>query len=500
MLKSFFRLGTDPSLFEGLYIFERELSIEKKKTFMEEYCGQYPVLHLDLKDVVGNTWEETLKKLWKAVRKMAEEHRDVYERMRPGQNPYGFDIDDCPPPSEDFVQDSLSKLMELLHEYHKTQVIVLIDEYDTPLNNAQRKGFYDQAIKFFYTFFSMALKDNDSLYKACIMGVAEIRGEGLMYCLNNVIINSFLDKDYSSCFGFTLAEIRQLGVNEGELNDVIHWYNGYYFGNSQVLNPWSVISWLQEGKKFGNYWIDTARTTSLQEYLRGHEQSTLLEIFTLLYDEDGLDIKLTNTQVHLNKSNQNVKGIINFLVLTGYLTYHNEEILVPNKEVKDHWKEHILPMLDDISKNLYGNRVAQVFGQDTFDSGSLAVLMRDILLHSSSQDLGRRKCPEALYHCLFFGIFLASIHNGEDVIVQSNKEAGNGRYDVRITFPYKKIAFIIEFKVCKDLSTIDRASDVALSQIGERDYCHDLTGYQCHLMGIAFFKKFPSIKYAFLQK
>ncbi|EPZ36336.1 hypothetical protein O9G_001582 [Rozella allomycis CSF55] len=140
-------------------------------------------------------------------------------------------------------------------------------------------------------------------------------------------------------------------------------------------------------------------------------------------------------------------------------------------------------MLDDISKNLYGNRVAQVFGQDTFDSGSLAVLMRDILLHSSSQDLGRRKCPEALYHCLFFGIFLASIHNGEDVIVQSNKEAGNGRYDV-----------------CKDLSTIDRASDVALSQIGERDYCHDLTGYQCHLMGIAFFKKFPSIKYAFLQK
>ncbi|RKP16328.1 DUF1703-domain-containing protein, partial [Rozella allomycis CSF55] len=289
MLKSFFRLGTDPSLFEGLYIFERELkkrSIEKKKTFMEEYCGQYPVLHLDLKDVVGNTWEGALKKLWKAVRKMTKEHRYAYEQMRPGQNPYGFDIDDCPPPSEDFVQDSLSKLMALLHEYHKTQVIVLIDEYDTPLNNAHREGFYDQAIKFFYTFFSMALKDNDSLYKACIMGVAEIRGEGLMYCLNNVIINSYLNGRYSSCFGFTMEEIRHLGVNEGELNDVIH-----------CLESMVCDLLAKEKKKFGNYWIDTDRSTSLQEYLRGHEQSTLLEIFTLLYDGDGLDICLDNTQV-----------------------------------------------------------------------------------------------------------------------------------------------------------------------------------------------------------
>ncbi|RKP15544.1 hypothetical protein ROZALSC1DRAFT_26366, partial [Rozella allomycis CSF55] len=163
----------------------------------------------------------------------------------------------------------------------------------------------------------------------------------------------------------------------------------YYFGNSQVLNPWSVICWLQEGNKFGNYWIDTARTTSLQEYLRGHEESTLWEVFTLLFDGDPFDIYLDNAQVNY-QDEWKAPEILTFLVLTGYLTYHHNEVIIPNTEVRNHWKKQISPLFNAAVKEMYGNQVRALFSpQGVFNPQDCLDFMQDILLNASGQDLAR---------------------------------------------------------------------------------------------------------------
>ncbi|EPZ36730.1 AAA-ATPase-like domain-containing protein [Rozella allomycis CSF55] len=240
MLKSFFRIGTDPDLFRGLVIFERKIGAEESsssnenvKTFMEEYCGKYPVLHLNLMHVHGSTWMEILRELWSAVQKMAEEHRSVIDLKYPGEDPFHFNKFFSDPPSEDFVKSSFSNLMQTLCEYHKKKVIVLIDEYDTPFNKTHREVFYAQTMEFLGEFLSSALNGNDALFKACIVGVGEVKMDWMSQC-KHMTVHSYLNDKYSPYFGITVEEVRQLGVDEEALKHVMKWYGGYYFGDYQA--------------------------------------------------------------------------------------------------------------------------------------------------------------------------------------------------------------------------------------------------------------------------
>ncbi|EPZ32123.1 Globin-like domain-containing protein [Rozella allomycis CSF55] len=241
--------------------------------------------------------------------------------------------------------------------------------------------------------------------------------------------------------------------------------------------------------KFGNYWIGTDRSTSLQEYLRGHEQSTLLEIFTLLYDGDGLDICLDNTQVDY-QDEWKTPEILTFLVMTGYLTYRHNEVIIPNTEVRNHWNKQIRPLFNAAVNEMYGNQVRALFApQGEFNHQDCLDFMQDILLNASSQDLARLQYPEAPYHCFYFGIFLGCLHDGSLVKVTSNKEAALGRYDIRIQFVKFRRAFIFEFKVDRSVNNTEQDPNLALQQIHNRQYYHDLHGYSVHLIGVAFHKK-----------
>ncbi|EPZ32219.1 DUF1703-domain-containing protein [Rozella allomycis CSF55] len=512
MLNSFFSIGTNPNLFKGLYIFDREFEVDKgpftssKKrkvedqgTFMEKYCGKYPVIHMNLKDATGKSFEECIDGLWEVVKVSARPHHEAMKGVCPNDPLYGMYKESSSTPKLTNVRKCLAMLMKILYEYHKTQVIVLIDEYDAPLNNAHRKGFYDEAIDFFVSFFSMALKDNNALYKACLMGILEIRGTDILSSWNNVTIYSFLDDKYSSCFGFTLEEVRQLGVDEEELNEVVHWYNGYHFGNSHVMNPWSVNSWLLKGKQFRNYWIGTANYSELQNYLKGHEQLMLMEVFNLFFDGDPFDINLNNTQVNYDDEWDTPK-VVTFLVLSGYLTFHQNKVIIPNTEVKNYWETQILPLFKTAVKNKYGDQVRALFDpRGEFSRQGCLEFMQDVLLNASSQDLTRRQYPEAPYHCFYFGIFLGCLHEDDSVLVTSIKEVALGRYDIRIQFVKFKTAFIFEFKVDRSGNNTDQDPGAARQQIHNTQYYHDLHGYSVHLIGAAFYKKSVALSHEFIQ-
>ncbi|RKP19439.1 hypothetical protein ROZALSC1DRAFT_28956, partial [Rozella allomycis CSF55] len=236
MLKSFFHIGSDPNLFKDLKIYE-------KKELMEKYCGKYPVVHLDLKDVVGSSFEECLDQLWKEFKRMVEPHQAVIKSAYPGQDVYGIYKRTSPRPCTGTLSGFLKMVMKILCEYYKQRVIVLVDEYDAPLNNAQKEGFFDQTIDFFWRLFSEALKDNDDVLKnACIMGVFEIRASGLSPQFDNFVVHSYSDMRYSSCFGFTLEEVRQLGFDEGDVEKAMNLYDGFKsLFNNDVAQEWQKI-------------------------------------------------------------------------------------------------------------------------------------------------------------------------------------------------------------------------------------------------------------------
>ncbi|EPZ31483.1 AAA-ATPase-like domain-containing protein [Rozella allomycis CSF55] len=497
MLKSFFRIGNDPSLF-------KDLKINEKKELMEKYCGTYPVVHLDLKDVVGSTWESTLTKLWQAVQRMAEEHRDVIDQTYHGKDMYLRDDLKSDPPRR-----CLSNLINILRKYYKQRVIVLIDEYDAPLENAHREGFFEQAIDFFWSFFSAALKGNDSLEKACVMGMFEIRKDGIMMSqFDNFVVHSYSNMRYSSCFGFTLEEVRQLGLDEGDVEKAMNLYDGYYFRDSKVSNPYSIMTWLKNGKKYESYWVGTTRPF-IAEFIKGLHQFLPMEIYTLLLDRNGLELTLKHAQTDFYDSDWKLCEIINYLVLTGYLTYRLSEklLMIPNKELRDHWTHEVLPSMNNTAKSTYGDHVSKVFNQDPFDETALKVLMRQILVNSFAHNVNliewrnresheKIRIPVAAYHCLFFGIFHACIHDGQNVIVESRMEGIEGRCNVRITFPHTKKVFIMEFSVCEDNRNFDHECDAAFNQIQDNEYYRDLNGYTVHLISVTCYMKRLSLKQA----
>ncbi|RKP19942.1 DUF1703-domain-containing protein, partial [Rozella allomycis CSF55] len=481
MLKSFFTIGTDKSMFKGLKIYENY-------ELMDKYCGEYPVVFLDLKNVIGETWELTLLELWKQMRLCAAMHKDAYRKM--GTDPFAvcekYLERNVSCPDLHILGSSLFNITYDLYQYYGKEVIVLIDEYDTPLNNAHRLGFYDKAAKFFASFYSEGLKGNNAVEKACIMGIAELRCEGLPVGLNNLSVNSFSTEKYSSCFGFTIDEIKaNFEVTDNDIERLKEWYNGYYFGGDQVINPWSIVNWWDNEKSFNSYWIQTCQTVELGKFLGGNELKMLYPLFYLLYEGDSYEIELSRTAVNYNNE-WKLENIMTFLVLTGYLTYNENKVRIPNKEVKDYWKVHLLPQFNKAVKNKYGRRIQDLFMQDNLDVKVLTDIMTDTLMHTSAYDL----VAEASYHCFFVGVFMACLNSEyEDITISSNKEAGREMYGINIKLFKPKKVCIFGFKHVH--SERDLNPQVALQQIKEKQNYHMYQGlgYSIHLVGVSCYQK-----------
>ena len=270
MLKSFLSLNAAPESFDRFLI-------SKEVDFVKSHCGQYPVVSLDLKDCQGDTWEDMYHEIWECIRKMVDDHKVELADAIASLDPKELDFNKRTPPSH--FSDMLSWLIKNLSKYHKKKVIVLVDEYDAPLNCAFRKNFYDKAASFFGYFYSKALKGNSALEKACLMGIVEVRGAGILSGLNNIGVYSVSHKKFSASFGFSKAEIEGLVKSETDIEKVYEWYNGYTIGGNLVINPWSFMKWLLR-KQFESYWVSTE---TLPTVISPQISEMMMPIFQILF-------------------------------------------------------------------------------------------------------------------------------------------------------------------------------------------------------------------------
>ncbi|KAJ3209673.1 hypothetical protein HK099_008445 [Clydaea vesicula] len=482
MLKSFLSTGSDPNRFKEYLIF-------KEKDFIDQHCGKYPVVFLDLKDIKGYNWDEMLHKICRFVRKLVSSFFTVLNSNMFPSDQLVFDSLTSLTPDTDLVETALSFLIEQLSKICEQRVIVLVDEYDTPLNHAFQNGFYDKASSFFGTFYSSALKGNSALEKACLVGIVQVKGAGILSGLNNFRVYDVAKERYSAFFGFTKEEIECFIPDEETLHQVLNWYNGYWIGSKQMLNPWSFISWVVD-RELSSYWVETATVEKNFSTLLQGQKQLFTEIFYIIYNGDPLDVSSLNSAVKYSETEWSIDGILHFLVHAGYLTYHKGlngmgEVFIPNKELHLHWKVDIFPFIKKKLSSKFSVPLQKAFTAETFEATELQKLMSELIVYPSFHDTAF----EISYHNFFYGIFLGVLQDEKSVQVKSNKESGDGRYDVKVEFQNLKRVFIFEFKKSGDEDSLEIDAKKALQQIVDKKYSHGSTNYECHLIGVSFFKK-----------
>jgi hypothetical protein len=382
--------------------------------------------------------------------------------------------------------------------YGQKRVIVLVDEYDAPLNCAFRKGFYDEASSFFASFFSRALKDNAYLKQACLMGIVEVRGADILSTLNNIYVCSVDKIDFSEHFGFSVQEVSDFfeDKNDSTIASVLAWYDGYTIGISTVINPWSFLNFI-EIRQLKSFWIDTAYTATIRSMLQPRIKELLLVTFQLLFEPEPVIVPLLSSKFHYSSSLTPV-SVLHFLVHTGYLTYCVSDngvtgtVRIPNHEVREHWREHVVQLVTDTvfsTESKSQVRLKESLQTNIFSKVKLGKIMRDLLYASASfLDL----ISENSYHSFFLGCFKVAFDKEKNVSVKSNRESGSGRFDISIMFYDLRRYFIFEFKKVNQVSHLERAAQNALSQITEMDYAQESKDCQCILIGISFCQKIMS--------
>ena len=482
MLQSFFSLGADHRQFDRFLI-------GKDTDFVSRHCGKYPVLSLDFKECKARTWNEMLEIVWSKILfsarnflgdlKKGRESRKLSDpRLRCFENPE--------PPPEVTIRSSLEILADAIYKIYGKQLILLVDEYDAPLNNAFLSGFYDQASLFWSGFLSSVLKDNDAVCKACMMGIVELRGAGILSGISNVRIYSAGSERYSQFFGFTLSEIHDFLQNDLVEKKVLEWYNGYLMGSTLVVNPWSFVCFI-ESRELSSYWVQSSFLETLSSVLAPHVRKLLLEAFTLLQKGGEYPLPSLSTRVDYSQQSWCPTSILHFLVLTGYLTYNSKRrvVYIPNYEVRSCWESDVLSLIRSTLRQEYGSTLRTLLLGSWSNTSGLEELMLKLLLSSSYFDL----ISENSYHVLYFGFFSGVFFNDEDVFVKSNRESGHGRFDIVLGFADLKKAIIFELKEAKSKEQLKSKAVEALGQIDEKNYFEDFAGYDCQLVGVSVFKK-----------
>ena len=494
MLKSFLSINASAESFDRFLI-------SKDVDFVKKHCGQYPVVFLDLKDCKGENWEEMYHNIWECISLMVARHKIELAEEIAKWKMYGYDFDSLNPPVNGGALPSIpQRLIKSLYEFHGKRVIVLIDEYDAPLNHAFRKGYYKEASNFFGQFYSKALKGNSALAKACLMGIVEVRGAGILSGLNNISVYSVADTNFSSSFGFSKAEIECLDISATDLENVCDWYNGYSIGDFQVINPWSFMKWWTR-KKFDLYWVKTSYLETISAIISPNMNQMIFPVFEILSKKKKkFEIAPLDTKVDYSTKNWDRDSIFHFLVHTGYLTYsvENEKsfVSIPNDELHMYWEKDVIPLLK--SKFDFNLPFELSEALLNFKTDQIEILMKQVLLKASYFDFP--SYHEKSYHMLYFGCFFTTFYGTEDMIVSSNKESGHGRYDIRIEFGKFKKAIVFEFKKSISKDSLEMDAEKALDQIIERKYADDLSNCQCLFVGAAFYRKeMSSLKFKELQ-
>ena len=461
MLKYFFDIKEAE---ENRKIF-KDLYIEKTESFKEQ--GQYPVIFLSLKDLKARTWEIMEKDIKSTVARLFSEYKYLLKDLDKFDT-ITFENVIMKNIELENLKEILKFLTKTLYEKYNKKVIVLIDEYDSPLVSAYINGYYENAKDFFKTFYSLVLKDNNYLQMGVLTGIIRVIKAGIFSDLNNLRTYTILSDVYTDSYGLTEEEVekslKDYGI-EAEISKVKDWYDGYKFGDSEVYNPWSILNFLQD-KELRAYWVDTSGNDLINDVLKKITKDTIRAL-ERLFDGEGLRQNISGTSDLSKLLNEN--ELWELLLFSGYLTIEekidqkNYILRLPNKEVKELFKDSFLEKyfgrgnkLSDLMEALIENRI------EDYEEN-----LQEILLTSVSYN-DTKKGNEAFYHGLIMGM---GLYLEGEYITKSNIESGLGRYDFLIEPKNKsKRAFIMEFKSTDSVEKLEEISKEALKQIEDKKY------------------------------
>ncbi len=501
MLRHFFEIGTDKTLFDGLHISQR-------RDLCDEYMGKFPVVSLTLKGVDGLTFEKAKNKLLKLVAleaerfdflkssdKLTDNEKQRYGalvRMQDGK--YAMD--------EDTLESALQTLSELLYRHYGQKVIILIDEYDVPLDKAYQNDYYREMVSMIRSLFGEALKTNEFLQFAVLTGCLRVSRESIFTGLNNFKIFSITDARFDEQFGFTEDEVEKMLENyqlEDHLAEMKEWYDGYHFGEADIYCPWDVINRVDdlcdEPKEAPKcYWINSSGNALVKRFVSIANRTTQDEIERLIAGEPiERSIRLDLTYDEIDKSIDNIWSV---LFTTGYLTQVGMteqgayKLVIPNKEVRT---VYISQIKDWFDQKIASNTEQMISFWNAIEDGN-AEAIEQYLNRTLSNTISvfDTKAPETekenSYHT-----FLAGMLTGNtDWVVKSNVEAGEGFADIIIKPQSPDDGIIFELKYSREASGLDKACERAIKQIKDRRYSEYLKNDGRHnmmLYGIAFYKK-----------
>ncbi len=499
MVKEFFDINNnDKNIFE-------ELKIADSGAEYMQHRGRSPVVFLSMKMAAAGGWQETysiiqliISRVYSEYKYLAdsavldEDEKAYYWRVKRGSEECRYDD----------LLGSLKNLTTMLYKHHGVKPILLIDEYDAPIQYAWEKGFYDEMISFMRQFYSDVLKTNESLNFAVLTGVLRVAKESIFSGLNNLMVCSVLSENYNDAIGFTYEEVAKLAEMVGrqdKLPEIKEWYDGYNFGGVEIYNPWSVIQYFQANCKPGAYWVNTSANGIIQRMLQGLAKKNENRIQKLMA---GGSIQVTvHENIIYSEIGRNSDDLYSILLNTGYLkAVHAEsdnydekvELQIPNKEISSLFRTEIAHNLNGYSgvSDVWDMLESMLDGDlDEFDMNLESILKNNVSFHDTANG-------ESFYHGMMLGfcVLLKDTH-----IVKSNRESGYGRFDLAlIPKSSESQGVILEFKRAESEAQLQEKAREALKQIEDMDYITELQERQIHKVwkyGIAFYGKRIAMEY-----
>ena len=500
MLKSFFEIGTDKSLFDGLYI-------SKNKELCDEYMGKYPVIFLSLKGVEGLDFSSARRMLCTIIEyeinrhyylktsdALTEEDRAQFAKMLQG--------------NDSNIEDSIRMLSQLLYKHYRQKTVILIDEYDVPLDKAFQNGYYKEMVSLIRGIFGQALKTNEFLQFAVLTGCLRVSKESIFTGLNNFEINSIVDIDHDEQFGFTDNEVKKLLSDYDRAErypDVREWYDGYHFGNADIYCPWDVINFAKKlvadkNARPSAFWINSSGNDMVKRFVDKADQTTRDEIEKLV--AGGIVEKRLRLDLTYDEIDSTIDNLWSVLFTTGYLTKIGEvkmpdsesyayKLVIPNKEVREvfilqiqEWFKSVVTNDNDnmklLSKAILDKDEQRIQRQLNIVMGR----MISVLDTKASDNM-----KENFYHGLLLGLLRES---NPDWLIKSNRESGDGFSDILIRPEDPDEGIVIEVKYAKEIKGLDVACEAAMTQIKDKRYYEALRDEgRCNILayGIAFSRK-----------
>ena len=498
MLQSFFEIGKDKTLFDGLRISDNQELCEK-------YQGKFPVVSVSLKGINGATYEEARRFLIKTINEEARRLSVLSDSTELDETDHELLTQlKKKEMTNDSLVYSIRELTELLEKHYGSKVIVLIDEYDVPLAKANENGYYDEMVLLIRNLFENALKTNSSLKFAVLTGCLRIAKESIFTGLNNFKVYSITDKSFDETFGFTDAEVKELLRYYGQekyYETVKEWYDGYRFGNVDVYCPWDVINFCSDhladpGLEPKNYWANTSGNSVISHFIDSvgkPQKLTRMELEQLV--NGGIVQKEINSELTYKDLYSSIDNLWSTLFMTGYLTQRGEpsgnryNLVIPNREIR----------------NIITNHILKMFKENVKDDGKTVSDLCDALLNQNPEKVelifteymkktisirdtfARKPTKENFYHGLLLGI----LGFKENWSVMSNRESGDGFGDILIRIEDEDVGIVIEVKYA-DNGNLQGECEKALQQIIDIRYTESLEQEGIHTIikyGIACYRK-----------